>query len=215
MLFFFLNEINLIVFDMLGNIFADEVYRLTKAHDAYTHDYSDDDDEEEDGLRQSLPRNSKFSQNDVIMLTLQQAGAGDFFGSTSIPTNKDAISLEARVLNTGPTYVDVAINGGAFEATFGPAPNNRGPSGKGDKNMRLRIDRYFSNVPYNRMVDAIGQLTSVQSNGNEDLSPRERTCVDRSIRQSILSTFAYSNAGSPMYGDGDACKLNDLVSIKM
>eukprot|EP00554_Chaetoceros_debilis_P015028 CAMPEP_0194114400 /NCGR_PEP_ID=MMETSP0150-20130528/19997_1 /TAXON_ID=122233 /ORGANISM="Chaetoceros debilis, Strain MM31A-1" /LENGTH=959 /DNA_ID=CAMNT_0038804591 /DNA_START=208 /DNA_END=3087 /DNA_ORIENTATION=- len=204
------------LFDMYperrGNIFADEVYRLTKAHDASTNDYSVNDDEEED-LRQSLPRNSKFSQNDVIMLTVQQAGAGDFFGSTSIPTNKDAVSLEARVLNTGPTYIDVAINGGAFEATFGPAPNNRGPSGKGDKNMRLRIDRYFSNVPYNRMVDAIGQLTSVQSNSNEnvDSSDRERTYVDRMIRQTILSTFAYDNAESPMHGDGDACRLNDLA----
>ncbi len=150
------------------------------------------------------------------MLTLQQAGPGDFFGSTSTPTNKDAIAVEARVLNTGPTYIDVAINGGAFEANFGPAPNNWGTSGKGDKNMRLRVDRYFSNVPYNRMVAAIGQLTAVESKeaGDGASSSKNRGAgVDESIRQTFLSTFAYGNPASPMYGDVEACKLNELVSI--
>lgn len=69
------------LFDMYperrGNIFSDEVYRLSKSHDA-TSTYSLNE-ESEDGERQALPQNNKFSQNDVIMLTLQPAGSGDFF----------------------------------------------------------------------------------------------------------------------------------------
>lgn len=215
------------LFDMYperrGNIFSDEVYRLVKSSDA-TSIYSTDQESEE-GQRRSLPQNSKFSQNDVIMVTMQPAGVGDFFGRSSMPTNKDAISLEARVLATGPSYVDVAIPGGKFEATFGPAPNNIGPSGKGNKNMRLRADRYFSNVPYNRMVEALGQVTTVPekkskdetANGKEDAKKEANTrkSVDNVIRQVILSSFAYGDKESPMYGDLEATKLQELVSINI
>lgn len=211
------------LFDMYpqrrGNIFSDEVYRLVKGYDA-TSTYSLDQDTE-DGKRQSLPQNSRFSQNDIIMLTKQPGGSGDFFGSFSIPTNKEAVSLEARVLATGPTYIDVAISGGKFEATFGPAPNNFGPSGEGDKRLRLRVDRYFSNVPYNRMVEALGQLTSARkndakqdSNDGIDSSRNEshrRKPVDNLIRQTILNSFAYTNRDCPMSGDVEATKLNELA----
>jgi len=212
------------LFDMYperrGNIFSDEVYRLVKAKDAKST-FSLDKETEDSG-RQGLPQNSKFSQNDVVMLTLQPAGVGDFFGGSSIPTNKDATSIEARVLGTGPTYVDVAIQGGRFEATFGPAPNNFGPAGKGDPNLRLRMDRYFSNVPYNRMVEAIGQLTTIPPKKTKEeiallkeadrKDASHRRSVDGVIRQTILNSFAFSNKESPMYGDLDAAKLNDLVS---
>ena len=204
------------LFDMYperrGNIYNDEVYRLSKSLDA-TSTYSLDE-ETEDGMRKALPPNHKFSQNDVIMLTLQPAGAGDFFSSASTPTNNNAVSLEARVLSTGPTYVDVAILGGKFEATFGPAPNNFGPSGKGDKKMRLRVDRYFSNVPYQRMVDAIGQVTNVpekeiiEQESNQSDEPRT---VDNFIRQAILSSFACTNKESPSFGD--VGQLRNLVSF--
>jgi hypothetical protein len=211
------------LFDMFperkGNIFSDEVYRLVKAKDA-TSTFSLDKEMEDDG-RKGLPQNSKFSQNDVVMLTMQPAN-GDFSGSSSTPTNKDATSIEARVLGTGPTYVDVAIQGGRFEATFGPAPNNFGPSGQGDKNIRLRIDRYFSNVPYNRMVEAIGQLTTIPPKKTKEeiallkeaahKDSSHRRSVDGVIRQTILNSFAFSNEESPMCGDLEASKLNDLVS---
>lgn len=212
------------LFDMYaerrGNIFGDEVYRLVKSKDAAST-YALDQDTE-DGDTQSLPQNNKFSQNDVIMLTLQPAGAGDFFGSSSTPTNKDATSLEARVLGTGPKYVDVAILGGKFEATFGPAANNFGPAGRGDPKLRLRMDRYFSNVPYNRMVEAIGQLTTIPPKRTKEeiaflkeAAPKDikkLRSVDGVIRQTILNSFAYSNEESPMFGDMEATKLNDLVS---
>lgn len=153
----------------------------------------------------------------MSLLTLQPAGAGDFFGSASTPTNEDAVSLEVRVLATGPTYVDVAILGGKFESTFGPAPNNIGPSGKGDKNMRLRLDRYFSNVPYKRMVEALGQVTNVpQKKSKGEVSnlkdeAQRHPSVDNFIRQTILSSFAYSNEESPIYGDFEASKLQTLA----
>lgn len=209
------------LFDMYperrGNIFSDEVYRLSKSHDA-TSTYSLNE-ASEDGERQALPQNNKFSQNDVIMLTLQPAGSGDFFGSASTPTNEDAVSLEARVLATGPTYVDVAILGGKFEGTFGPAPNNYGPSGKGDKNMRLRIDRYFSNVPYKRMVEALGQVTNVPEKTTKEEKSVQKDAqkhhtVDNFIRETFLASFAYSNEESPLYGDLEASKLPNLVSYE-
>lgn len=186
---------------------------MTKAGDA-TSTYSLD----EEGQGQSLPQNNKFSQNDVIMLTKQPKGSGDFFSTSSTPTNTDAITLEARVLGTGPTYVDVAIPAGKFEMTFGPAPNNFGPSGKGDKNIRIRMDRYFSNVPYNRMVEALGKVSKIDQNkpsdnGKENTKkdPKQRVSADNSIRQTILNSFAYTNEDSPMYNDLEACKLNDLA----
>ena len=211
------------LFDMYperrGNIYSDEVYRLSKSFDA-TSTYALEE-ETEDGRKQALPQNNKISQNDVIMLTLQPNGAGDFFGSSSTPTNKNAVSLEARVLATGPTYVDIAIPGGKFEATFGPAPNNM--SSPGDKRMRLRVDRYFSNVPYNRMVEAIGQVTNVpQKKSKEeianakDAAQKDSNCrdsVDNAIRQTILASFAYENEDSPTYGD--ATKVQELVSSKV
>lgn len=198
-----------------GNIFSDEVYRLVKGHDAaskYTMDTKTDNVGSENSPK--LPQNSKFSQNDVVMITLQTRGSGDFFGHSSTPTSKDAITLEARVIATGPTYIDVVVPGGKFEATFGPAPNNTGPSGRGDKNMRLRIDRYFSNIPYNRMIAALGQISAIpgQSASARDSQKTSHpsSMVDGSIRQTILSTFAFEDPSSPDYHNIEACKLNDL-----
>lgn len=222
-----------------GNIFSDEVYRLVKSYDAttkYTSPLQKENDrsspsnetnnttiENQKGGNNSkdkdsaagpnkpiLPPNHKFSQNDVIMLTLQPDGTGDFFDRDTMPTNTDvATSIEARVLNTGPTYIDVAIPGGQFETKFGPAPNNKGPSGKGNPKMRLRADRYFSNVPYTRMVGALSQLTSIGSNDNSSGGGS----VDESIRQAILTTFAYKDPSSPLYQDLEACNMQEIVSV--
>ena len=205
-----------------GNIFSDEVYRLVKSHDA-TSVYSSFNEQQENNtkdqmgknhngipLQSTLPPNSKFSQNDVIMLTLQPGGTGDFFSHTTMPTNSDAAtSIEARVLNTGPSYIDVALPGGKFESIFGPAPNNRGPSGKGDPKLRLRADRYFSNVPYTRMVGALSQLTSID-NGNSNGDGNQR--VDDSIRQAILTSFGYDDPSNPLFQNAEACNLQELVS---
>jgi hypothetical protein len=87
-----------------------------------------------------LSKKHKFSANDVVMWTLQPRGGGDFFGAHTLPNNKLAVSIEARVLNIDPTYVDVALPMVTFEVAFGPAPNTRGPSGKGGPNLRIRVD---------------------------------------------------------------------------
>jgi len=218
-----------------GNIFSDEVYRLVKSYDATSKDLVNVDngnknrihkenDTEEELKKDSkqinsssvpstsmLPPNNKFSQNDVIMLTLQPGGTGDYFDRNTVPTNTDeAISIEARVLNTGPHYIDVAIPAGKFDSKFGPAPNNKGASGKGDPNMRLRADRYFSNVPFNRMVGALSQLTAVDGGKNSDT---ESLDIDHSICQAILTTFSiYNDPSNPSFQDPESSNLQELVS---
>lgn len=196
------------------------MYRLTKAKDASTTYSRRDGQESNDAQNTSgLPLNHKFSSNDVIVLTAQPRGSGDFFGSTSLPTSSLAVSVEARVLNGGPTYVDIAIPGGAFEATFGPAPNNMGDK-KGDPRMRLRADLFFSNIPYTRMVEALGQITSIpdrqkkaneQGVQNEASSAHGNICMDEVIRDAILSTYAFNDPSSPNFRDTDACDLREMV----
>jgi len=220
-----------------GNLFSDEVYRLTKARDATStykrpveDDYFDGADNDAGGSRSTsdrdslyLPPNHKFSTNDVVMLTLQPNGSGDFFGRSTLPTSDDAVTVEARVLNTGPTYVDVALSAGSFEAAFGVAPNDF--SGDGDKSMRLRADRFVSNVPYQRMVAALTQLTSIPdrqkrsaqpdevADGAESSNrPHDNIKMDEVLREAILSTHAYTDNHSPMLRDPDVCDLTGLVS---
>mmetsp|Transcript_25240 Transcript_25240/g.37175 ORF Transcript_25240/g.37175 Transcript_25240/m.37175 type:complete len:890 (+) Transcript_25240:452-3121(+) len=221
-----------------GNIFGDEVYRLTKAVDATTtySPVSSDIDDEDD-----LPSNHKFSSNDVVLLTLQPLGSGDFFGVSSLPNHPDAVSVEARVLNTGPYYVDIALPGGAFEAAFGPAPNNVGPSGKGDPRIRLRADRFLSNIPYVRMVAALGHLTSLPdkkeksaknvkqvrppSSQNSGASGKNTAATKKSgsgyankkiqmdplLREAILSTYGFSDPSNPRFEDSSESGLKDLA----
>ncbi|GKY92395.1 hypothetical protein MPSEU_000210400 [Mayamaea pseudoterrestris] len=220
------------LFDMFpsrrGNLFSDEVYRLIKAFDAASVYHRDAD---YDVLPASaatnetnLPSNHRFSKNDVIMLTLQPSGSGDYYNQASLPTSDTAVTLEARVLNTGPTYVDIAVPAGKFEAAFGPAPNDR--YNKGDSSMRLRMDRFFSKVPYERMVQALGQLTSISTRRKaEDLPSDSKVqpsddkpnyldsiVMDEVIRETILKTHAYANSESPLYGDADACDLEELAN---
>lgn len=212
-----------------GNIFSDEVYRLTKAYDAtsvFGRPGADDDDTSSsstDDITDNsninyLPPNHKVSTNDVIMLTLQPAGSGDFFGPSTLPTGKDATTVECRVLNTGPTYVDVAIPGGSFEAAFGPAPNNVGSAGRGDRSMRLRVDRYFSNVPYERMVAALGQITALperakqppQKNDHNNNAKKKEMDIqmDEVLRDAIVSTYRHGEEGAETMEQ--ACDIGDL-----
>jgi len=212
------------LFDMFperrGNLFADEVYRMVKAKDATT---TFTDDNTDDATISFLPPRHKFSVNDVILLTLQPTGSGDFFGPATLPTNEDAVSAEARILNTGPSYVDIALPGGAFEKAFGPAPNNVGPSGKGSPRMRIRVDRFFSRVPYQRMVTALGQLTSLpdrvkkpDADGirpvtSETSNPYDSICMDELLRETILSTYSFNDPTSLLCRDTDACDLQELA----
>ena len=131
-----------------GNLFSDEVYRLTKASDATTV-YNDNDNGDSPSRNSSrgaqprrLPPHHKFRPNDVILLTLQPEGSGDFFDSTTTsPLSEEATQMEARVLNVGPTYVDIATQAGKFAATVGPAPNEDGGPRR-HQAQRLRVDRH-------------------------------------------------------------------------
>jgi hypothetical protein len=218
-----------------GNLFSDEVYRLTKAKDAtttYTRSIQDDfSSDSSSPTARYLPANHKFSRNDVIMLTVQPNGSGDFFDPiTTLPTSDKAVVTEARVLNMGPTYVDIAMPQGCFEATFGPAPNDA--SGSGDKRMRLRADRFFSDVPYQRMVAALAQITTIPDQGvtgkkttntittttsekkTETKNPHELIVMDEVLREAILSTHAFTDIHSPLLRDPDVCDL-EQVSNKL
>jgi hypothetical protein len=210
-----------------GNLFADEVYRLVKAPDATQPDF---------------PVSSKFSNNDVILLTVQPMGSGDIFDPKNLPVigGGSAVSAEARVIATGPAYVDIVMPAGAFEANFGPAPNNDGPSGKGNPRLRLRVDRFFSEIPYKRMVEAVTAMSTIpqrteesridetgendgknsktnsrtikeKSNSNEgNGTPYSNICMDEILREAIISTHAFSDPSTPMFHDVDVCDLQTL-----
>jgi AAA domain len=256
------------LFDMYlerrGNLFQDEVYRLTKATDAttiYNQQQKNDDNDSINNIKRYLPSNHKFSNNDVILLTIQPSGSGDFFfippailsaSSTTdyaqdssappeskamSPSSSMASSIEARVLSVGPSYVDIVLPSGKFEMTFGvPASNDW--SGTGKKSMRFRVDRFFSEVPYQRMVSALSQITSIAPSSpstttttttnnnmlknpsklpstpkNENKSEKKESSVmgmDNIFREAIVSTFAFTNAESPLYGDTSICNIDEL-----
>jgi hypothetical protein len=223
------------VFDLYperrGNLFADEVYRLLKAKDAttvYTPEGQQDSDVSSGSAPPFMPPSSKFSNNDVILLTLQPQGSGDFFDPKSLPTSASAISIEARVIGTGPTYIDIAVSGGTFEAAFGPAPNNQGPSGPGSAKMRLRADRFFSDIPYSRMVTALTQLTAIpdrskessidsfqenSSQSEQQPNPHTNICMDELLREIIISSHAFTDPTSPLFHDVDAFDLQQLNKL--
>ncbi|KAG7343912.1 superfamily I DNA/RNA helicase [Nitzschia inconspicua] len=208
-----------------GNLFADEIYRLVKARDA---------------TQPELPVNTKFSNNDVILLTLQPLGSGDIFDPKNLPTSGTAVSAEARVISTGPTYVDIVMPAGSFEANFGPAPNNEGPSGKGNEGLRLRIDRFFSEIPYKRMVDALTTMSTIPQRteqskldeGDESTSkkntkskisnnkkmddnanPHNNICMDEVLREAIISTHAFTEPSTPLFQDAEACDLQTISRL--
>ena len=201
-----------------GNLFNDEVYRLEKSLDATTTYYQSDDSTVDTRRRPSpLPANHKFSANDVIVITLQPRGTGDFLGVPSLPTNKDAVLVEARVLNIGPSYIDVAIPAGKFSTAFGPASNNVGDEGKGDPSLRVRVDRFFSDVPFKRMAAALGQLTSVvpqQTNGEGPVSKFDKRVggfqMDNLLKEAILSTFAIKDETNMVLDGIENPSLGDL-----
>lgn len=199
-----------------GNLFNDEVYRLQKAIDATTKFYFDKQNNDQTSYPFSpLPPNHKFARNDVIVLTLQPRGTGDFLGTSSLPTNPDAVLLEARVLNIGPTYIDVAVASGQFTQIFGPASNNVGSEGKGDPNLRVRVDRFFSNVPFQRMVAALGQLTSAKEGQVAETKPGLDKRVggfqmDNLLKEVILCTFSTISDDTSSVFESEGLDLGDL-----
>jgi hypothetical protein len=229
------------LFDMYaerrGNLFGQEVYRLTKAADATTV-YPRSLDGGEDALDTNqqaryLPPNHKFSNNDVIVLTEQPEGSGDFFTAQTLPISDTAITAEAVVLSLGPTYIDFAIAAGCFEAAFGLPGNDI--SGQGNKRLRLRADRFVSNIPYERMVAALSQMTAIPenkkaaasspSNANAaaavvDTFNKKMTSsaitMDDVLKEVIRSTHAYTDdSAGLLFGQSDVCNLEELVRVPL
>ena len=182
-----------------GNLFTDEVYRLTKGPDCTT------------GKPDELPAQHRFRKNDVVVLTLQNS-SGDFFECS--PINEACKTVEARVLNVSPTHLDISVLAGMFEAQLGsPAPNDI--SGQGNASMRLRLDRFFSKVPYDRMVSALSQVTTLpRREGEREGPPRpphESIAIDEVLREVVLSTHAFWDPESPFSKDPSVCNLDELV----
>ena len=203
-----------------GNLFNDEVYRLAKAPDATTTFFAPrskaatEGKEGRGGAPSPLPPHHRFSRNDVVVLTKQPRGAGDFLSASSLPTAPDAARLEARVLSVGPAYVDVAVPAGRFAAALGSPQDERGRTD--DAALRLRADRFFSDVPFRRMTAALGQLTAVPpptSEANDDRASGFQ--MDAVLKNMVLSTFPVEE-GEPHLGDL-VCRslpLSDIESLQ-
>jgi hypothetical protein len=157
----------------------------------------------------------------------------EMMDSSSLPLTS-TVSIEARVLSVGPSYVDIVVTSGLFERSFGVASNDI--SGLGDKSMRFRADRFFSEVPYQRMVAALSQLTTIvpndvkpptkelkkgtekqkhtfESNDKSNVDDADKTkgySMDRIFHEMILSTFALTDSHSPLYNDISICHVDDL-----
>ena len=222
-----------------GTLFTTQhVYRLTKAADATTtferidHMALSTNNNSNNKVR-FLPSNHKFSNNDVIILTQQIHGSGDFYTDETLPIHESAITVEAVVLSTGPTYIDIVMTAGSFETAFQCVPGND-HSGYGNKELRLRVDHYISNVPYTRMTNALSQMTTVPSSlssttnidtasnvKNEKQSPslplpQSGMHMDSVIKDVIIQTFVYTHPLSPLYGNtelGNA--IQEIVSTKL
>ena len=163
-----------------GNLFNDEVYRLEKSLDATTTFFATSTRPENSSILSPLPPNHKFSRNDVIVIvvSLQPRGTGDFLGTSSLPTIKDAVRVEARVLNVGTTYLGVAISSGKFLTSFGPASNNI-------KRMVTALGSFVTSVPEQQQ----------HQQGTAVASPKYGKRVggfqmDTMLKEAILSTFA-------------------------
>lgn len=220
-----------------GNLFSDEVYRLIKAFDAttsYNRDVDSNNNNNNKNVPNYLPSSHKFSNNDVILLTLQPTGSGDFFyvpsailsasSSSDDDTNeridnesssflqKPTVSIEARVLNVGPTYIDIVTTPGIFERSFGVASNDM--SGLGDKSMRFRTDLFFSEVPYQRMVTALTQLTTVIPK-NIEVMKQSKDVVKNNNNNNVKkqNSVEYNNEKSNNLDDNNSNKVNCMDGI--
>jgi hypothetical protein len=97
--------------------------------------------------------------------------------------------------------------------------------------MRLRADRFFSDVSYQRMVAALTQITTIPNQGvtgkkttntiptatgidkNEPKNNNNNNnmiLMDQVLREAILSTHAFTDIHSPLYRDPEVCDLEQL-----
>jgi hypothetical protein len=137
-----------------GNLFSDEVYRLTKAKDATTtYTRSIQDDFSADSISSTaryLPANHKFSRNDVI-LTLQPNGVGLLIPS-HYPPDK---AVDGRPCLEHGSLHGHCHAGRMFRIHVRTRPNDASTGETEDAPPR---DRFFPMFPYRRMVDAWRKL---------------------------------------------------------
>jgi len=201
-------------FQRRGNLFNDEVYRFTKAQDASSITMKSSDPTEQ----QKLSSACQLAKNDVVMVTHQPKGSGDFFGFERLPIDTEITTIEGRVLNRGPTYVDIAFAGGAMAAVFGISAEEEQRISK----LRVRLDRFFSDVSYTRMVSSLSQLTAIEprdASTKKDTIEKEqlfsKIVMDPLLRDTILHSFVSSSPKAPLSGKDaipfDDSRINDFA----
>jgi len=188
-------------FKRCGILFNDEVYRFTKAQDASSISKKSSD---HPGYHK-LPSACQLAKNDVVIITHQPNGSGDFFGAERLPIDEEITTIEGRVLNRGPTYVDIAFVGGAMVTIFGISAEEKQKASK----LRVRLDRFFSNVPYTRMVSGLNQLTGIERRhafSPKDTDEKEhlfsKIAMDPLLRDIILHSFVPSSPELSLSGNG-------------
>jgi hypothetical protein len=189
------------------------VYRLTKKTSLSRND--------DKAAASTMLLHHTFRNNDILLLTKQPHGFGDVYSARPLQQQDMAAAaggglLEARVLNHGPTYIDIVLT-------------DLLPEEERDNNAAVyRVDQFISPVPYRRMVNALSQLTAVQQPQRSPLSSHNNTAtttttgggggggstairMDDVIREAIVSTYAFTEAASPLRGDPSVCQLVELV----
>jgi hypothetical protein len=205
------------VFDMTldyrGRLYADHVYRLTKKTFSSSTTARNNDNQ---AAASTMVLHHTFRNNDILLLTKQPHGVGDVYSARPLQQDMAAATgglLEARVLNQGPTYIDIVLTDLLSEEESGNA-------------AVYRVDQFISPVPYRRMVNALSQLTAVQQqrsplNSHNNTATTTTTTggsgsgsairMDDVIREAIVSTYAFTEAASPLRGDPSVCQLAELV----
>lgn len=139
--------------------------------------------------QETVIHHDKFKLNDMILLTEQPHGRGDLFHAMPLKNPREDL-LQARILNMGPSYIDIVVPN--------VIPQTNHP-------VYYRVDPFISPVTYERMVNALSQLTSLSSTNTTLIR------MDDTIREAILSTYAFTDASSPVRGDPEICQLEALV----
>jgi hypothetical protein len=198
-----------VLFDMTlehrGRLYTDHVYRLTKA--TAKHNQQEKTTKLDNGR---LLRHT-FRNNDILLLTKQPHGVGDIYGARPLKDTTSTGLLEARILNQGPTYIDIVLPELLAET-------DESASSSSSSNTVYRVDQFISPVPYQRMVNALSQLTAVVSPAGTTGTNNNATSIsairmDNVIREAIVSTYAFTEAASPLRGDPEVCQVAELVRV--
>jgi hypothetical protein len=195
-----------VLFDMMlahrGRLYTDHVYRLTKAAAKYNKTTTKPDNN-------GRLLHHTFRNNDILLLTKQPHGVGDIYGARPLKDTTSTGLLEARILNQGPTYIDIVLPELLAET-------DESSSSSSSSNTVYRVDQFISPVPYQRMVNALSQLTAVVSpagttGNNNNATSISAIRMDNVIREAIVSTYAFTEAASPLRGDPEVCQVAELV----